>query len=59
MNYEELVKKVCPNAIFWRLSSNSLIGAIFESSDGRTKLTEYTIESKAWKSAYERLTTNL
>ena len=55
IDYEKAVKAVYSDAIFWRLSPNSLMGAIFDSGKSRLKLTNYTTEQKAWKQAYDEL----
>jgi len=55
LDYKAEVLKVRPDAIFWRLSPNALMGAIFENMKGRLKITDYTTEVAAWKSAYEKL----
>ena len=55
INYESEVKRVYPDAVFWKVSPFSLIGAVFSSMKSRLKLSEYTTESAAWQSAYEKL----
>lgn len=57
INYEAEVKKVYKDAIFWRLSPGSLMGAIFQSGKGRLRITEYTTESEAWQHAYHYIST--
>lgn len=47
MSAKEQVLKVYPDAVFWKVSPQSLIGAIFSGLKSRLKLSDYTTEEQA------------
>ena len=57
-NYALEVKKVYPEAIFWRVSPKALMGAIFVNKNSGQKLSQYATEIEAWENAYNELKHN-